>query len=489
MTVDQPGRTRAGAASWKRAVVVGSGASGLAATRLLRQSGVHVRVIDDAPSEASRVALQTLGVDLVELQADTGPEAAQALLVGVDLLVPSPGVPEHHRVVDAAIEAGITVRSELELAWQALPSSFPLVAVTGTNGKTTVVTLINDMLVRSGRSAVAAGNIGLALSDVVDDVAAGTYEMVVAEVSSFQLRFTDAFRPHVAVWLNLAPDHLDWHADVEAYAAAKARVWARQGIADTAVVNASDPVVMAAARTAPGRIVTFGPGHDGTEGDVVPDGVLETKAAEDHERAEPIDWQVKGGVLLGPSGATFAVTDRVRHFPHERANVAAAAAAAVAAGATSEGVTESLLHYQGLAHRLTLVAERDGVRWYDDSKATNPAAAVAAMNAFSSVVLVAGGRNKGLDLSEMAVAFEQVRAVVAIGEAAGEVAAAFSDVRPVRLANSMDDAVRLAGDAAYPGDAVLLSPGCASFDWYHSYAERGDDFARAVHSFLNGESR
>jgi UDP-N-acetylmuramoylalanine--D-glutamate ligase len=180
------------------------------------------------------------------------------------------------------------------------------------------------------------------------------------------------------------------------------------------------------------------------------------------------------------------VDELPRSQPHDVTNALAAAAAASEVGATVEGMRAALLGFEGLPHRLELVAAADGVRWYDDSKATNPHAAVVAVAGFESVVLIAGGRNKGLDLSARASAAtaDRIRAVIAIGDAAGEVATAFADVRPVQEASSMDEAVRLAGEAALPGDAVLLSPGCASFDWYDSYAQRGDDFARAVRSLV-----
>jgi UDP-N-acetylmuramoylalanine--D-glutamate ligase len=282
--------------------------------------------------------------------------------------------------------------------------------------------------------------------------------VVVAEVSSFQLAFAESFHPIVAVWLNVAADHLDWHGDFDAYVAAKARIWARQGPADTAVVNADDPVVTAQAAAAPSRVVTFGLASEGA------------------------DFTVVDGWLRGPEGPLVEVAALPRALPHDLSNALAASAAALAAGATVEGVRAGLATFAPLPHRLTLVGYAGGVRWYDDSKATNPHAAVAAVRGFESVVLLAGGRNKGVDLTELSEVSDRVRAVVAIGEAAPEVAAAFAGRRPVHMAGSMDEAVAAAADAARPGDVVLLSPGCASFDWYRSYAERGDDFARAVHA-------
>jgi UDP-N-acetylmuramoylalanine--D-glutamate ligase len=196
------------------------------------------------------------------------------------------------------------------------------------------------------------------------------------------------------------------------------------------------------------------------------------------------DFTVRDGWLRGPTGPILEVAALSRALPHDVANALAASAAALAAGATVEGVRSALTAFAPLPHRLALVAYANGVRWYDDSKATNPHAAVAAVRGFETVVLIAGGRNKGLDMGELAEVADRTRAVVAIGEAAPQVAAAFAGRAPVRVAESMVDAVAAAADAARPGDVVLLSPGCASFDWYRSYAERGDDFAAAVHALL-----
>jgi len=438
----------------ERVVVVGLGTSGEAVARHLLRRGAAVVAVDDAPGDRGRDNARHLGIDLVEAPS---PERLGELVAGADLVVPSPGVPASHPVFGLAGARGVPVLSEVELGWRA--TDRPVVAVTGTNGKTTVTTLVTRMLRESGVSAVAGGNIGLPLCDAVEADA----EVVVAEVSSFQLQFVDSFRPAVAVWLNVAHDHLDWHPDLASYVAAKARIWRRQGPSDVAVVNAADPLVMGAVESAPSAVITFG------------------------ADAEDADYTVADGVLHGPGGDILPVAAMGRALPHDVANALAASAAALAAGATVDGVRAALAGFGGLPHRLTLVAESGGVRWYDDSKATNPHAALTAVCGFESVVLVAGGRNKGLDLRPLAGVADRIRAVVAIGEAAAEVGAAFAGVRPVRVAASMGAAVRLAAEMAVPGDAVLLSPGCASYDWYESYAARGDDFARAVRELLEGE--
>lgn len=438
MTAGEPGT----------AVVVGFGITGRATVAHLVGTGWRVLVVEDAPTEATTGEVAAAGAAL-----GTVADARRA-----DLVVPSPGVAPSHPVYAAAAEAGAPVRSEIELACLAARPGTRMVAVTGTNGKTTVVTLVAAMLEAGGVDAVAAGNIGLPLLEAV----AGSADAVVVEVSSFQLQYTERFRPDVAVWLNLAQDHLDWHPTMAHYAAAKARIWANQAPADVAVVNAGDPPVMAAAATAPGRVVTFGAGGQ---------------------------WSAEGGRLRGPAGDVMAVADLPRALPHDIDNVLAALATATALGAPLDTAAEAAALAPRLPHRVELVGESGGVRYYDDSKATTPASVLAALKGFDSVVLIAGGRNKGLDLRPLAGEGHRLRAVVAIGEAAGEVERALSAVAPVTVAASMADAVRLAAAAARSGDAVVLSPGCSSFDWYRNYGERGDDFARQVRGLVPAGER
>jgi UDP-N-acetylmuramoylalanine--D-glutamate ligase len=308
---------------------------------------------------------------------------------------------------------------------------------------------------------VAAGNIGRPLLDAVhDDV-----DVAVAEVSSFQLRFTETFRPRVAVLLNVAEDHLDWHPSFEDYVAAKARIFANQAGDDLLVFNADDDAVAGVAETAPARSVAFTLG------------------------AGAGAWRVEHGRVLRPGGAPLLATSELaRSGPHDIANALAAAAAAADLGAADDALAGVLRSFPGLPHRVTPVGQSGGVTFVDDSKATNPHAALAALAGFDSVVLLAGGRNKGLDLGVLRREAGRIRAVVAIGEAAGDVEACFAGLRPVRRAGSMAEAVRLGAELAEVGDTVLLSPACASFDWYTSYAARGDDFAREVAALLGTRS-
>jgi UDP-N-acetylmuramoylalanine--D-glutamate ligase len=442
-----------------RVAIIGFGLTGRAVARALLESGAKPFVLDDNLTAATAAVAAESGVT-VEAMPNT---ALASHLENFDLMVPSPGVPFGHPVFSAAAEAGLPVLAEIELAWQMAnrPGGPLLAAVTGTNGKTTVTTLVTAMLEASGLSAVSAGNIGLPMIEAVTSGA----KIVVGEVSSFQLQFTDLFRPAVSCWLNLAPDHLDWHPTLAHYAAAKARVWSNQAEGDTAVFNADDPVVAQAAGLIPPSVrrVSFSTHH-------VTDFGLDDR------------W------LAGPDGEPLLAIDELpRALPHDLANALAAAAVALACGATPAGCRHALATTGPLPHRVGLVAKAAGVRWFDDSKATTPASVLAAVAGFNSVVLIAGGRNKGLDLAQLARTVPPVHAVVAIGEAAGEVEAAFDGVVPVTPAGSMESAVEAAAHLAREGDSVLLSPGCASFDWYPSYAARGEHFAAIVTRRLNGE--
>ncbi len=432
--------------------MLGLAVTGSAVLRGLVQRGEGAIAVDDRPTDAGRTLAASLDVELVE-----APDAASlAALVGrVDAVVPSPGVPDHHPIFGLARDAAVPVLSEFDLAgrWD----DRPVVAITGTDGKTTVTELTTAMLEASGRRAVAAGNTEVPLVAAIDDP---TIDVFVVEASSFRLLHSSRFAPAVGVWLNVAPDHLDNHATFDAYVDAKARLWKDQDAGDVAIGNADDPVVLERLRRATARQETFGL----------------TGGAENRLEGEHL--------VLADGERLLSVGELPRAFPHDIANALAAAAGARRVGATIDGCRTAVRSFVGLPHRVSLVGEAGGVRWYDDSKATTTHATHAAVQAFDSVVLIAGGRNKGLDLGALAADRDRIRAVVAIGEAAPEVAAAFDGVRPVRVATSMDDAVDAAASLAQSGDVVLLSPACASFDWYRSYAERGDDFTRAVRAHL-----
>jgi UDP-N-acetylmuramoylalanine--D-glutamate ligase len=426
--------------------VLGLGVAGTAVARALARRGTVLLLADDRPSAAHRALADELGADLL-----TSAEMERAV-ESCALLVPAPGVPPRNAVVARALATGVEVASEIELAyrWEAeRPGGRrPLLAITGTDGKTTTTLMAAAIVSAAGRRCAAVGNTELPLVSAPDDA-----EVLVVECSSFRLAFTREFRPDASAWLNLAPDHLDWHGDLADYRASKARMWAALRAGDVAVAPFADRAIVDAARSSAGRTVTFG-AADG-------------------------DYHVSGGRLVGPSGGIVEASAMSRSMPHDVANALAASAVAIESGlARAEHVAAALASFRHAAHRIEFVAELRGVGWYDDSKATSPHAASVALAAFPRIVLIAGGRNKDLDLSGMV--HDSVVSVVAIGTSADEVAAAFAGRCPVVHASSMDEAVAHAGDLASPGDTVLLSPGCTSLDWYANYGERGDHFARLV---------
>ena len=425
-----------------RTLVIGAGVSGRAAAGLARNLGDEVTVFDRNP-----VAV----VDLAGAYPTASGDWSTDLLARADRLVVSPGVPEHAPEIRDALAQAIPVLSEVELAASVVEA--PMVAVTGTNGKTTVTGLIADMFIAAGRKAVATGNIGTAFADV----AAEPWDVVVVEVSSFQLRFVEQFHPRVAVLLNIAEDHLDWHGTLAAYAAAKANIFRNQDAGDLLIYDIDDPGAAAAVAGAPSRLLPV-------SGSRVPPGGAGPAGLE-------LVMMAEGSVELGRFRDPSFVVD-----------LAAAASAALELDVGLDSIARVVAGFQPGPHRRKEVGRWAGVSWVDDSKATNPHAALAATAAYPSVVLIAGGRNKGLDLAPLARA-ETVKHVVAIGEARSELVAAVADPRHVTAAASIVDAVAAAAAVARDGDTVLLAPACASFDMFDSYAARGDAFAQAVTRF------
>jgi UDP-N-acetylmuramoylalanine--D-glutamate ligase len=444
------------------ALVLGLAETGLAVARRLRSEGAAVTVIEDFPAATAKyrervAALEPMGVTLVEAP---DPDRVGELVRAAALVVPSPLVRPSHVAVVAARAAGIPIRSEIDLAGERV--RVPIVAVTGTNGKTTVTSMIDAMLAASGRRSLAAGNIGRPLLDVVDE----DVDVIVAEVSSFQLAFSDTFRPRVAVMLAITPDHLDWHGTLDQYVAAKARLASNQRAGDLLVYDADDESAREIASSSRARIV-------GVSAHADADGCFRVGATE----------------LLFPDGRELApIASMRRALLHDRTNALTAAAAALDVGANLDGVRDCLANYATMRHRVELVGEAMGVRWYDDSKATNPDATLRAVASFDSVVLLAGGRNKGLDLSPIGAAADHLRGVVAFGEAGAEIVDAIAGRTPVVRVAGMHDAVVAARELAEPGDVVLLSPACASFDAYDGYAARGDAFADEVRALLADEA-
>ena len=376
-----------------------------------------------------------------------------------DLVVVSPGVPLDQPVFEAARARGPEIIGELELAWRWIQGR--VIAVTGTKGKSTTTTLIGRMLDAAGRPTLLGGNIGVPLSAHVDVSTPETLHVV--EASSFQLETTSTFRPWIAVWLNFADDHLDRHPSVEAYAAAKSRIFDNQTSDDFAVVNADDPTVMARSRTTAGRRVRFALSGEISDGFVV-DG----------------EWIVRrtttGTERLLPRSAV-ELTGR-----HMLNNVLAATAAASLADCPPHAMTAALRGFHGLEHVMEPAGEIRGVQFVNDSKATNVEAARRSIESFPrGVVAIVGGRFKGGDLTQLREPLAASgKAVVAIGEAAPLVHKALDGVLPVIDAASMREAVERGYEAAGEAGVVLLAPACASFDWFRDYSERGNTFKEEV---------
>ena len=447
-----------------RVLVYGVAIAGTALIRGLVRRGYEVIAADDAVTNDKVALVGEFGVDLIAT-----PDAATIgrLVDDCDFVAPAPGVPETHAVVIAALTQGRPLRSEIDMAYEweqhRHGGARPMLGVTGTDGKTTTTLLATEMLCAAGLRAVAAGNTEVPLVEAIDN---DTLDAFVVECSSFRLNWTTMFRAEAAVWLNLAPDHLNWHRDMASYEAAKARIWMHQRADDVAIGFASDPAVMRQLAHAPGRRITFG-----------------LHGADYHCASLP----GVGGTLMGPSGPLCAVSELRRSLPHDITNALAAAALVQQSGlADTAAIAGALRTFIGPPHRIEPVGNADGVRWYNDSKATTPHAALTAIRAFDSLVLIAGGRNKGLDLALLATEPARMSGVVAIGEAADVIASAFNGVCPVRRADTMIAAVDAAAAMARRGDAVVLSPACASFDWYPDggYPARGDDFRACVHAYL-----
>ena len=438
----------------RKVVVVGAARSGVAAAQLLVRRGASVTLTDTRDTLDSEAELRAAGVGL-----ELGGHQA-ATLESADLIVLSPGVPPSQPAVAAARAAGVPVIGELELASRWLRGR--IVAITGTKGKSTTTTLTGRMLEAGGYRVLVGGNIGHALSAQVDDSTDDTIHVI--EASSFQLETADTFRPWIAVLLNFSPDHLDRHADIAEYAAAKARIFANQTPLDWSVLNADDEASHALAQEARSERLFFATNRELTEGVVLAnDAIVRRRPATGDQVLVPLS-AVK---LLG------------RHL---LADVLAAAAVASLVGVAPEAMTRAVEQFTGLEHALEPAGEVGGVRFVNDSKATNIEAALRAIQSFGpGLVAILGGRFKGGDFGDLREALVERRAaVVAIGEAAPLVREALAPHVPVHDVGGMAAAVRMAFAVASPGDTVVLAPACSSFDMFHDYAERGRVFKHEV---------
>ncbi|MHB8511218.1 MAG: UDP-N-acetylmuramoyl-L-alanine--D-glutamate ligase [Actinomycetota bacterium] len=423
-----------------RVLVAGLGVSGVAASQAIAKMGASVAVCDDVLDDATRMHADSSNADEIVLGG-----MFASLLDGRDLVIASPGIRPSHPMLRAALEMELPVWSEVELGYRMTQA--PLIGVTGTNGKTTTTEMVTAILKHADINAVSAGNIGLALTAA----ASQKPDAIVCELSSFQLHWIDQLRTKVGVLLNVAPDHLDWHGSFDAYVNDKARMFQNQQPGDVAIVL--DDCVK----------------HVKTDGTLLR-----------YSLSSDADAGVKDGAIHVPQGEVARVSQLRVRGSAMIADAIAAAAAACAFGVSVEDAGKALMAFEPAPHRMELISRINGVTFINDSKATNPHATMAALAGLSNVVLIAGGRNKGLDLSPIGGS-ASVKAFVAIGESAREVESAFAHRGlPGERASSMEDAVERAWSLAKAGDTVLLAPACASLDMFDDYRHRGDAFRTAV---------
>jgi UDP-N-acetylmuramoylalanine--D-glutamate ligase len=445
--------------SHESTLVFGLAIAGQAVARELVRRGESVVLADDAVSDLHQAFSKQIGMPLVAL---TSSSEIQQVLNSVARVAPAPGIPEGHPVIVAARELGVEICSELEIAYRyerdAPSEPRPMVGITGTDGKTTTTMMTAAILESAGLRTMAVGNTDVPLISALNTDA----RAFAVECSSFRLAHTQQFRMCASAWLNFAPDHLDWHPNLSDYFEAKAKMWAHCVEGDVAVAPFDDLRIIEAAQASNARVVTFG----------IAGG----------------DYHSFDGWLCGPMGRIMPISEMGRSLPHDVSNALAATAVCLEAGlANVADVASALQIFKNAPHRIQFVGEKGGVRWFNDSKATSPHAVSVALNSFENIVLIAGGKNKGLDLSALAEQPSRMRAVVAIGDASDEVAHAFTGVCEIKRATSMQEAVNTADSFAQDGDVVLLSPGCTSYDWYANYGQRGEDFMKCVGKLLTGK--
>jgi len=462
-------------------LVFGAARSGLAAANLLARKGKRVAVYDEAPLKAlapARMRCREMGVSLL-----SSPDSVDLPNGRWEILVLSPGIPATHPFVATANACGCLVRSELEIGYAACPA--PMIAITGTNGKTTVTHLVAHLFESCCRPAVMGGNVGRALCDaVLDPTAALPDAMVVCEVSSFQLDTIERFAPHVACVLNITPDHQDRYGAMSNYAESKYQITANQEPDDTCVVNADDPICRSFLARTQARGWEFSTRREVARGAFLRDGDL--------------------FLALGDSSVPHVVVSRSAiPLPgmHNIENVLAALAIGGAMGLDPDLMAEGVRSFRAVPHRIEPVGEVGGVRFFNDSKATNLSSVKVALASFPPieaadgslsprVVLIAGGRDKGAPWKSVRdLVSRTVKGLVALGEAGPVVLEAWGDAAGrTREAAGMAEAIEKAREMAEPGDVVLLSPGCASFDLYENYEQRGEHFRSLVHALLKNNA-
>ena len=436
----------------KKVLVLGLARTGRECARFLAQRGASVQVTDVRSEEELKQEMETLAA--LPIRYFLGGEDPD-WLEGVDIIVPSPGVPAENVLLKEGSRRGIKILSEIEFACRFLPA--PLVAITGTNGKSTTTTLVGEMLKASGGKVFVGGNIGTPLIGFVG----GDWEWGVVEVSSFQLEWIEEFRPRISVLLNLTEDHLDRYPNFRAYCQAKQRIFEAQDANDIAILGRDDRLVWEMRKRIRARVVSFGFSE-------VDDGVFVA--------AREMIWRD------GSREEKFPLSRVKIQGVHNVENMMAAIAAAKSAGVSASAIQKVLEDFPGLEHRLEFVREKDGVRYYNDSKGTNVGAVVKSLASFSDpVILLAGGVDKGGDYGILRQEIRQkVRRLVLFGEAQEIIARALGDLTETVIVENLEAAVGDAFAHARAGEVVLLSPACSSFDMFRDYAERGQVFKSLV---------
>lgn len=441
----------------KKVLVVGLGKTGVSTVCFLARRGAKVAVTDEKPISGLKWAKAEIGDYFKNLEFREYDKSAGH---GVDLIVPSPGVPPHNSILSEAIEKNIPILSEIELAWRFLKT--PTIAVTGTNGKTTTTTMTGNIFIKEGKNVFVGGNIGFPLIGYVDGTQDAEYAVV--EISSFQLQWIRHFRPFISVLLNITSDHIDYHGSFEAYRAAKEKIFENQTHSDHAIINADDPSSNPLAQKIPAQIHMFSSVRRLNEGIFIDDTKLLCKLESlGINEAYPLDM--------------IKIPGR-----HNIENIMASIIAARLCGCSFDVVKSAIEDFKGIPHRIEFVCEKKGVRFYDDSKATNPGAVARAIEAFSQpLILLMGGRDKESDFSPLSSLInEKVKELILFGEARDRINQFIGGIVETSQFASLKEAAKEAYYRASSGDVVLLSPGCASFDEFSDYRERGRFFKDAV---------
>jgi len=440
----------------KKIVVIGMGRTGIATASFLGNQGAAVVAVDEKPSRDWGEAFQPLSM---EPWLTVGRYDASAL-DGADLVVPSPGIPPHHDLLRAALTKKIPVVSEIELAYRFI--KVPIIAVTGTNGKTTTTTLLGKILAHAGKKVFVGGNIGNPLIEYAGSAQADDF--IVAEISSFQLQWIKTFRPHASVLLNITCDHVNYHGSFEEYRRVKASIFENQQNNDLAVLNADDETQEGLAQAMKAQVVRFSSRREVRPGMFLQDDAI---------------------VYSKPDGSDERYPVSMIHLPglHNVENVMAAVVAARFCGCSQESIVEAVSEFRGLAHRIEFAGEKNGIKFYDDSKGTNVDAVIRALQTFSvPVILLLGGRDKDGNFAALQTLIgAKTRQVILFGEARDRILPQLGKmVVPAAKEPTLKAATVHAYTIAGPGDIVLLSPGCASFDEFANYKERGDFFKDVV---------